>query len=42
MPYPQTKPTHRDTIRLAPPLIITHDQVLEAADIIRKTIESFD
>lgn len=38
----QTKPTHHDTIRLAPPLIINRDQVLEAAAIIRKTIESFD
>ncbi len=41
-PHTQTKPTHSDTIRLAPPLIITHEQVVEAAGIIRRTIESFD
>jgi ornithine--oxo-acid transaminase len=37
-----TKPTHGDTIRLAPPLVLTEEQCLEAADIIRKTIKSFD
>jgi len=37
-----TKPTHGDTIRLAPPLVLTDEQCLEAADIIKKTIMSFD
>jgi len=37
-----TKPTHGDTIRLAPPLVLTEEQCLEAADIIRRTIKSFD
>lgn len=37
-----TKPTHGDTIRLAPPLVLTEEQVLEAADIIRRTLQSFD
>ncbi len=35
------KPTHRHIIRFAPPLVIREDQVLEAADIIRKSILSF-
>ncbi|MEO5673805.1 MAG: ornithine--oxo-acid transaminase [Chitinophagales bacterium] len=35
------KPTHGDKIRFAPPLVITEDQILECADIIRKTILSF-
>lgn len=33
------KPTHNDIIRFAPPLIITKEQILEAADIIRRTVE---
>lgn len=33
------KPTHDHIIRFAPPLVINHDQVMEAAGIIRKTIE---
>lgn len=33
------KPTHEHIIRFAPPLVITEDQVMEAAQIIRKTIE---
>jgi len=34
------KPTHDHIIRFAPPLVITEEQVLEAAGIIRHTIES--
>lgn len=34
------KPTHQHIIRYAPPLVINEDQILEAAGIIRKTIES--
>ncbi|KAK6635703.1 hypothetical protein RUM43_007395 [Polyplax serrata] len=34
------KPTHGDIIRLAPPLIISEQQVLECADIIKRTIMS--
>lgn len=37
-----TKPTHGDTIRLAPPLVLTEEQLLEAAGIIEKTILSLD
>jgi len=33
------KPTHDHIIRFAPPLIITNEQVLEAAGIIKRTIE---
>jgi len=33
------KPTHDHIIRFAPPLVITKDQVLEAAGIIKRTIE---
>jgi ornithine--oxo-acid transaminase len=36
------KPTHENIIRLAPPLVITNDQILEAADIIKRTIEGLD
>ncbi|MGP8214943.1 MAG: ornithine--oxo-acid transaminase [Bacteroidia bacterium] len=36
------KPTHRHIIRFAPPLIINKEQILEATDIIRHTIEQFD
>jgi ornithine--oxo-acid transaminase len=36
------KPTHDHIIRFAPPLVITKEQVLEAAGIIRKTIEGLD
>lgn len=35
------KPTHGHIIRFAPPLVITEKQILEAVDIIRKTIVSF-
>jgi ornithine--oxo-acid transaminase len=37
-----SKPTHGDTIRLAPPLVLTEEQLLEAAGIIEKTLLSFD
>jgi ornithine--oxo-acid transaminase len=33
------KPTHDHIIRFAPPLVITEEQIMEAAAIIRKTIE---
>lgn len=33
------KPTHDHIIRFAPPLVITKEQVLEAVEIIKKTIE---
>jgi ornithine--oxo-acid transaminase len=35
------KPTHGNKIRLAPPLVITEDQIKEALAIIEKTIASF-
>lgn len=35
------KPTHQHIIRFAPPLVINEQQVLEACDIIRKSILSF-
>eukprot|EP00731_Ephydatia_muelleri_P020544 Em0013g271a len=35
------KPCHDDIIRLAPPLVITKEQLHEAAGIIQKTINSF-
>jgi ornithine--oxo-acid transaminase len=35
------KPTHEHIIRFAPPLVITQDQVMEAVEIIRKSILSF-
>lgn len=34
------KPTHGDIIRFAPPLVITKEQILECAAIIKKTIEA--
>ena len=34
------KPTHEHIIRFAPPLVINEEQILEAAEIIRKTIEA--
>ena len=36
------KPTHDDIIRLAPPLVITADQVDECAAIIEKTLRAFE
>lgn len=35
------KPTHDDKIRLAPPLVISEEQIVEAAQIIEKTVKSF-
>jgi len=35
------KPTHGDIIRFAPPLVITEEQLMECATIIRNTILSF-
>jgi ornithine--oxo-acid transaminase len=35
------KPTRRDTIRFAPPLIITESQLLECCHIIEKSILKF-
>jgi ornithine--oxo-acid transaminase len=32
------KPTHGDKIRLAPPLIITEEQIRECADIITRSV----
>lgn len=36
------KPTHGDKIRFAPPLVITREQVLECADIIRDSLTCLD
>ena len=36
------KPTHGDKIRLAPPLVITAEQVKEALDIIKKSLPSLE
>ena len=36
------KPTHTNTIRFAPPLVITEVQLLECVEIIRKTIKEFE
>lgn len=36
------KPTHGDKIRFAPPLIITKEQVLECAEIIRNSLTCLD
>ncbi len=36
------KPTHGDKIRFAPPLIINREQILESADIIRRSVSSFE
>ena len=36
------KPTHGNIIRLAPPLVITEEQLLECISIIRKTILEFN
>ena len=35
------KPTHEHIIRFAPPLVITEEQLMECADIIKRTIHSF-
>ncbi|HET9825722.1 MAG TPA: ornithine--oxo-acid transaminase [Chitinophagaceae bacterium] len=36
------KPTHGDKIRLAPPLVITNDQLLECVSIIKKSLSCLD
>jgi len=36
------KPTHGDKIRLAPPLLITREEILECVDIIRKSLSVLD
>ncbi len=36
------KPTHNDIIRFAPPLVISEEELMQAIEIIKKTIESFD
>ncbi len=35
------KPTHGDIIRFAPPLVITKEQIIDCARIIKETIETF-
>jgi ornithine--oxo-acid transaminase len=35
------KPTHQHIIRFAPPLVITEEQLMECAGIIRKTLDQF-
>jgi ornithine--oxo-acid transaminase len=37
-----TKPTHGDTIRLAPPLVLTEPQLRESAAIIRDVVLALD
>lgn len=37
-----TKTTHGQTIRLAPPLVITEQQIREGANIIRQVLDSYD
>jgi len=36
------KPTHGDKIRLAPPLIITREEILECVSIIEKSLKVLD
>jgi ornithine--oxo-acid transaminase len=36
------KPTHGHIIRFAPPLVITEAQIMEAVEIIKKSILSFE
>ncbi len=36
------KPTHGDKIRLAPPLVINRDQLLECVDIVRESLKVLD
>ncbi len=36
------KPTHGDKIRLAPPLVITREEIMECIDIIRESLFSLD
>jgi ornithine--oxo-acid transaminase len=35
----QAKPTHQNIIRLAPPLVITEEQIQQALDIIQESLE---
>eukprot|EP00160_Parvularia_atlantis_P016636 Unigene5374_Nuclearia_a/m.16471 Unigene5374_Nuclearia_a/g.16471 ORF Unigene5374_Nuclearia_a/g.16471 Unigene5374_Nuclearia_a/m.16471 type:complete len:240 (+) Unigene5374_Nuclearia_a:1-720(+) len=35
------KPTHNETIRFAPPLVLTEAQMLECLDIIKRTLQQF-
>ena len=35
------KPTHDHIIRFTPPLVITHEQMMEAIGIIKETFELF-
>ena len=35
----QAKPTHQNIIRLAPPLVITEQEIRDALDIIREAME---
>jgi len=36
------KPTHEHIIRFAPPLVINEEQLMEAIEIIKKTLDSFN
>jgi ornithine--oxo-acid transaminase len=36
------KPTHEHIIRFTPPLVITEEQMLEAIELIKKTMKEFD
>jgi ornithine--oxo-acid transaminase len=36
------KPTHQHIIRFAPPLVITEEQLMEALEIIKKSILAFE
>jgi ornithine--oxo-acid transaminase len=36
------KPTHGDRIRLAPPLVITREQIDECVDILKDSLDQFD
>jgi ornithine--oxo-acid transaminase len=35
----QAKPTHQNIIRLAPPLVITEDEIRRSLDIIKEALE---
>jgi ornithine--oxo-acid transaminase len=35
------KPTHHHIIRFAPPLVITEEELMEAIEIIKKTLAQF-
>ena len=37
-----TKPTHGEAIRVAPPLVLSEEQLHEAADVIERTLLSLD